>query len=85
MFLHIGKDKILKTEDIIGIFDLEILENSNISKEFLKNFNKNYKIEDLDEIFKKSFIIYDNNKKLEGYISNISSLTLGKRKSTQII
>lgn len=82
MFLHIGKDKIIKSTDIIGIFDLKNLEYSNISQEFLKKFNENYKIENLDDEFKKSFIICNESNEFKGYISNISSLTLEKELAT---
>lgn len=71
MYLHIGKNDILLLKDIIGIFDIEIIKNSEENKKFLQQFNFS---EDA-----KSIIITNKNKQTKGHVSNISMLTLQKR------
>lgn len=79
MFLHIGKDIVLQSKNIIGIFDIESLKKSNLSKEFLENLKKQNLVYNVSDGVNKSLVISKDNDKIEGYISNISSITLNKR------
>lgn len=79
MYLHIGNNVILNKKDIIFILDYENLKENNIFKEFCTNIDKN-NITDISEGKPKSIIITKENDILKGYISNISSTTLAKRK-----
>lgn len=79
MYLHIGNNVILNKKDIIFILDYENLKENNIFKEFCTNIDKN-NITDISEGKTKSIIITKENDILKGYISNISSTTLAKRK-----
>ena len=77
MFLHLGSDVIIKTENIIAIMDLDTTSVSKITKEFLKISTKNNDVINVsDEDLPKSYVI-TNEKKV--YISPISSQTLLKR------
>ena len=81
MYLHIGKDTLIDTNGIIAILNIETLEK----KENLENVCKNLKISDniidVSEGNKKTLIVMQGKNKNRGYISNISSITLGKRTS----
>ena len=79
MYLHIGNNVILNKKDIIFILDYENLKENNIFKEFCTNIDKN-NITDISEGKTKSIIITKEKDILKGYISNISSTTLAKRK-----
>ena len=79
MFLHIGKDVVLQSKNIIGIFDIESLEKSNISKTFLEDLKNKNLIYNVSDGVNKSLVISKDNDKIKGYISNISSTTLNKR------
>ena len=79
MYLHIGNNVILNKKDIIFILDYENLKDNNIFKEFCTNIDKN-NITDISEGKPKSIIITKEKDILKGYISNISSTTLAKRK-----
>lgn len=79
MYLHIGKDVILKKENILFILNyVKLKENKNFN-EFFNKIEKKY-IVDISENKPKSIIITKENNIIKGYISNISSTTLGKRK-----
>lgn len=86
MYLHIGRNMIVNTRDIIGIFDIETASTSKIAREYLSPF-KNKKIISVTDELPKSFIVCRNrlkrNKKANNeilvFISQISSSTLKKR------
>ena len=81
MYVYIGKDVVVKTENIIGIFDIEKLEKKNSLENVCKNLGISDKIIDVSEDNQKSLIIVNKNNDTKGYISNISTITLGKRTS----
>lgn len=80
MYLHLGQDTVIKTDEIIGIFDLE---NSTISKhtrDYLAKAEREGRVINVSMEMPKSFVLCSNkHKKLTVYISQISSTTLLKR------
>ena len=73
MYLHLGNNYLVNTDNVIGIFDIENTSTSSITKNFLSNKNKAYKIINVSYDMPKSFIICMNeNKEQFLYISNIS-------------
>lgn len=68
MFLHIGENNLIKSKDVIGIFDIKSLKNSSDNKNFFDKMDK--KIED-----KKTLIITDKGE----FLSNILVSTMSKR------
>ena len=76
MYLHIGKDYILNTNDIIGIFDIEALKKTNSYDNLIKKIDK---IEDISGNKKKSIILTIENNEKKAYISNILSTTIASR------
>ena len=81
MYLHIGKDIAIKSENIVAIFDISSIEKKNSLENICKNLGISDKIIDVSENNKKTLIITSKNNETKGYISNISSITLGKRTS----
>ena len=81
MYVHIGKDVIINSENIIAIFDIKTLEKKNSLENICKKLKIGDNIIDVSEDNKKTFILVNENNKAKGYISNISSVTLGKRTS----
>lgn len=83
MYTHIGKDYIIKSDNIIAIMNLEKTDKNN--KEILKNMNIKNNIVDISKNNNKSLIIFEEEKILKGYITNISSTTLAKRIQKELI
>lgn len=79
MYLHIGKDIILKTDDIIGIFDLDNATVSKRTRNYLSKAEKNGEVIYVTNELPKSFIVCRKNNKKTVYISQIASSTLEKR------
>ena len=79
MYVHIGKDTIIFLKDIITILDLEKMLLNKTLEQILKELNIEENIIDISDGNNKSLIIIEKNKKIIGYISNISSTTIQKR------
>ena len=79
MYLHIGKDIIVKENDIIGIFDIESIENTKEYKKIQEELIKKDKLVIISETSQKTLILLIEEKEIKGYITNISSLTLCNR------
>lgn len=79
MYLHIGKEKIIKTDEIIGIFDLDTATISKSTRNYLAAAEKSGDVVNVTTELPKTFIVCkeDGNRKV--YISQISSSTLNKR------
>lgn len=62
MFLHIGRDRIVRFDDIIGIFDIETATTSKITREYLKASSQK-DIVTITQELPKSFIVCDGGSK----------------------
>ena len=81
MYVHIGKDVVINSNNIISILDIESLEKNKKLENVLQNLKISDNIIDVSDNNKKSLIILEKNNKISGYITNISSSTLAKRAS----
>ena len=79
MYLHVGKDVILKTEDIIGIFDLDTATVGKSTRNYLAKREKQGEVINVTSELPKSFIVCEKDNKRQVYISQISTATLEKR------
>ncbi len=76
MYVHIGNERIIKTNDIIGIFDMDRATMSKITVDYLKKAEKDKRCVTVKEEIPKSFVITKNRKI---YISQISTAALAGR------
>ena len=81
MFLHLGQDTVIKTDEIIGIFDLDTSTVSKPTRDYLSVMQKRDKVITVGYELPKTFILTQEKKSKEKfiYISPISSATLLKR------
>lgn len=80
MYLVIGKSDLVRTDEIIGIFDLDITSRSHITRAFLTSSEKAGQVINASEDIPKSYIITSG--KADGrhvYLSQPSSATLIRR------
>lgn len=80
MYLVIGKSSLVRTDEIIGIFDLDITSQSHITRGFLKSSEKAGQVISASEDIPKSYIV--TNGRAAGrhvYLSQPSSATLIRR------
>ena len=76
MYLHIGKDTLIRQRDIIAIFDMENATVSSITKDFIHEKKNRIRIENVCDDIPKSFVLCEKNKEYILYISQLSSQTL---------
>lgn len=80
MYLHLGMDKVITFDEIVGIFDLDTSTVSKNTRTYLAKAEKAGKVENVCYDLPKSFIVCRNKDGEEKvYISQISSTTLMKR------
>jgi len=79
MFLHLGKETIIKQEEMIAMLSLESILKKKSIEDICKSLNINDNIIDIADKNKKSLILVKEKDKLKGYITNISTNTLAKR------
>ncbi len=79
MYLYLGQDTVVKTGDIIGIFDLD---NTSVSKEtrgYLSFSEKQKRVLTVSEELPKSFVVCECGGKIRDYLSQLAPATLLKR------
>lgn len=81
MYLHLGENTVVRTDDIIGIFDMDTSTISKWTKKYLASATKNKRVINVSMELPKSYIVCRENNEIKVYISQISSQTLLKRKS----
>lgn len=79
MYLHIGNGESVKTEDIVGIFDLDTATVSSISKRYISENEKAGKVEYSDYDLPRAFIVTKKGKKEKVILSRISTVGLKMR------
>ena len=81
MYLHLGENTVVKTEEIIGIFDMDTSTISKWTKKYLSNATKNGRVINVTMELPKSYVVCNEKNEIKVYISQISSTTLMKRKN----
>ena len=80
MYLHLGQDTVVRTRDIIGIFDMDNATVAAASKRYLTVAQKEGRVVNVTGDLPKTFVVCSDEKgKITVYISQISSSTLKKR------
>lgn len=79
MYVHIGKEFIIPSKEIISILDLEKMLKTKKLEEILTELKIENEMINIAEGNHKSLILVKKGEKTKGYISNISSITLAKR------
>ena len=73
MYLHIGNGKSVRTDRIIGIFDLDTATVSKSSKDFINRMEKEGAVEYADFDLPRSFVVIDTKKEKKVMLSRIST------------
>lgn len=81
MYLHLGQDTVVRTDTIIGIFDMDTSTVNKITRDYLSDCEKQGRVVNVSMELPKSFVICQKKDEhaFTVYISQISSATLLKR------
>ncbi|SES14929.1 protein of unknown function [Gracilibacillus ureilyticus] len=77
MFIHIGDDHVIQSENVVAIIDYSLISSSTINDEMLQQLNEKKQTVVSDESAVKSIVVTTN----KVYYSPLSVLTLKKRAS----
>lgn len=75
----IGQEKAIKTDEILGIFDIDNTTVNKASRDYLNFAEKSGECETISYDLPKSFIVSVKNKERRVYISPFATSTLFKR------
>jgi len=81
MYLHLGQETVVKTKDVVGIFDMDTSTVAKSTRDFLGKCEKEKSVITVSFELPKTFVITNKKgqKKSAVYISQLSSSTLLKR------
>lgn len=79
MYLHLGQDTVVRTSEIIGIFDIENTSLSRSTRGYLAQAEKSRLVVNITYEMPKSFIVCETDGVQRVFLSQISSATLRKR------
>ena len=83
MYLHLGRDYVLNTRAILGIFNLETTTVSPRGREFLDYAQKNGAVVSLSDELPQSFVLADAPVETV-YLSELSSAALRRRAEREL-
>ena len=81
MYLHLGENTVVRTDNILGIFDMDTSTISKWTKDYLSSATQNKRVINVSMELPKSYIVCNEDDEIKVYVSQISSQTLMKRKS----
>ena len=79
MYIHLGGKTVIKTNSIIGIFDIDYCSISKRTRGFLRDAEQKRNVVNVTDELPKSFVVCDGEDGQKVYISSISPTTLKKR------
>lgn len=83
MYLHLGKNTVVRMDDILAIFDLDNSSQSYLTRDYLRRADQSRQTVNVSDDLPKSFVICaaENGAQIV-YLSQLSSTTLYKRSET---
>ena len=85
IYLHLGKGWVVNTEEIMGIFDLDICSQSHLTRKYLSMAEKAGQVVNASEDIPKSFVVCWDGKKRTLYLCQMAAATLLRRTETGIL
>ena len=79
MFIHPGKNSVLRKDDIIGIFELDNVSWSKRSREFLRKCEERGEVYDASEDIPRSFILSTTGEKNQLMLTHVTTRTIIRR------
>ena len=79
MFIHIGLDKVIRSGEVLGIFDLDNTTVSKVTRDYLSAAQKNGQVTDVCTDLPKSFVVCAEKTGQTVYITQLNTSTLLKR------
>jgi hypothetical protein len=78
-YLHLGKGSVVRDDEIVGIFDLDITSQSHLTRKFLAHSEKAGQVQSASDDLPKSFVVCEGKGKRSLILSQMNTATLLKR------
>ena len=82
MYLHIGGEVVVRTEDILAVCDLDNTSSSYLTRQFLSRAEKEGRVVNAADDLPKSFVAVEEKGRCILYLSQLSPATLLRRAET---
>ena len=83
MYLHLGKNTVVRMDSILAIFDLDNASQSYLTRDYLRRADQSGQTVNISEDLPKSFVVCAGEHGTQTvYLSQLSSSTLLKRSET---
>lgn len=79
MYLHLGAGAVVRSESIVGVFDLDNTSQSHLTRKYLTAAEKSGQVINVAEDIPKSFVVCRDESGMRVYLSQMSTQTLLKR------
>ena len=79
MYLHLGNDVVVTTEEIIAMFDIDACTVSKKTRDFLALAQKRGQVVNVSYELPKSFVVCQKDGTTTVYISQLSTKTLSRK------
>lgn len=79
MYLHLGSGAVVRSESVVGVFDLDNTSQSHLTRRYLAAAEKSGHVINVAEDIPKSFVVCEDESGMRVYLSQMSSQTLLKR------
>ncbi len=76
MYVHAGNNRIIRTREIIGIFDMDTATMETATREYLRAAERDGRMINIKEEIPKSFIVTSEGESDKVYVSQISTSAL---------
>ncbi len=83
MFVHIGNDVVVRSEDVIAVFDMDNTTISARDRAFLSNAQKCGEVINICDDLPKSYVVTSFEGHNKVYISSVSTQTIFKRANSK--
>lgn len=81
MYLHVGNNRNIRINDIIGIFDMDNATISTVTRKYLRSMQKEHLLEASSYEIPKAFILYEEYGEAKICFSQLSASALKGRLS----
>ncbi len=84
MYLHLGQNTLVDTEQLLGVFDLDNSTVSKHTRDFLARAQKEGRVVNVSMELPKSFVVCRDKEGETVYLSQLSSATLLRRSQERL-
>ena len=79
MYLHLGKDIVVRQSSVVAVFDLDNASQSHLTRDYLRMAQLEGRVVSVGEELPKSFVVCADETGQTVYLSQLASSTLLKR------